>query len=485
MAPRSVLSSLARLCFVAASTTWWLSLSLCSARTVHSEDAEACQQWGCQAAAARDSILLQSKMNVHSGDVSTNDELVHEIQGSEFRRGEEELDDWTMELTLDHEWIAGGDASDKAYQDLPSEEKIRVTEAMHNRSDEICAEHEEAMTQRKIWTEHFETIHKDAVRHMKSLRDNALLKPGPCRRQEGAGMIAGLYTFGAPATALRPLRDPVRSDGKFMGVRTITQKFEKVRGVDRAFHDPVTFFAGIVNLKHPHMDLLVLPVNMTPQLHDASHKVSRYPRSDMAFWVDGHDQATYVDGLTPFKQQFDPMVHEMLFLSRAVNPNINKHSRERCAQEAGKVGWNLVAQSTAELRHHLDFVFIDNTSLFQHPETLACTLAFVPTHHATQWLANLRFAPSTFCGIPGVHKGFRNQLRRQMRSKEWDTQIRPALRSCKDLYIAGHSLGGGQAQLAAACLQRAPGQGEQGWKDYRYLSWTPGENRPKRLPALK
>jgi len=111
-------------------------------------------------------------------------------------------------------------------------------------------------------------------------------------------------------------------------------------------------------------------------------------------------------------------------------------------------------------------------------------LAFTPTHHTTQWLVNLRFVPTKFCGIPNVHKGFRNQVRRAIRSSSWAQQMRPALAACSKLYVAGHSLGGAQAQLVAACLQRAPARGEDGWEDYKYLLWVPNATLTRTLPSL-
>jgi len=108
----------------------------------------------------------------------------------------------------------------------------------------------------------------------------------------------------------------------------------------------------------------------------------------------------------------------------------------------------------------------------------------VGTHDLTHWLVNLRFVPRSFCGIPNVHMGFRNQVRRVIRSKLWTQDMQPALASCAELYLTGHSLGAAQAQLVAACLQRAPAEGEPGWEDYKYLVWTPSQETAKVLPSI-
>merc|ERR1719343_1233261 len=123
------------------------------------------------------------------------------------------------------------------------------------------------------------------------------------------------------------------------------------------------------------MDLLALPIDLhpdedpVPQLHDASMETSFRPHVDLAFWTGGHYQDVYLTQLKPHKHAFDIMAFEMLHLSKAVSPGINNRSREGNIREAAKVGWNLVAQSVNAKSSHLDLVFQDNTSLYQHPET--------------------------------------------------------------------------------------------------------------------
>jgi len=405
---------------------------------------------------------------------------------------EEEEEDWMLEVSFDHEWLAGGGGGDTALAKLSAADKAHFTEAAHKKADAILEEGGvEALQERETWTQKFVTEHMTAV---SKLRHNPVwTRKGqrPCRRHVGAGEISGLFTYGGPGTALCPLTNPQRQDGKFPGMRVLTQRFEQVDGIVRAYHDPFGFLAGLVGLKHPHMDLLLLPMNNTPeelpaapQEVPASRATSRYPRSDMAFWTKGHHQDMYAVGVAPHRDGLDPKIYEMLHLARAVDPSINKHSRERNALEAGKVGWNLVAQSTSTKLHPWDILALDNTSLFQNPTTKACALSFVPTHHTTQWLANFRFAPVSFCGIWNVHKGFRNQVRRAIRSPEWASRMRPALAACPELYVTGHSLGAGQAQLVAACLQRAPGVGEPGWRDYQHMIWTPHASKTKTMPAM-
>jgi len=394
-------------------------------------------------------------------------------------------DDWMYETTLDHEWIAGGDPDDTEYLHLSDAEKPAFVKEAHKVSDEILTEGgNEAAQDRKAWVQLFQTEHQRAVRTLEKRPYMGRVGQKPCSRYEGAGSIAGLYTFGAPGTALVPLNNVLAADGKFPGLRMVTQRLKPVRKIIRRFHDPVPFFAGIVGYKHPRMDLLVVNDGEDAEHHPVSHKVVRRPRSDMGFWIEGHFQPMYYKVFAPHKDKFDATAWTMLHMSKAVSPGMNNYSRVGNAAWAAKVGWNLVAQSKNEKLRRVDLVYLDNTSLFQDPITKACTLAFVGTHHLSQWLVNLRFRPARFCGIPNVHMGFRNQLRRAIRSKQWNEEMLPALAACPKLFITGHSLGAAQAQLVAACMQRAPAPWKPGWEDYKHLVWTPRPEAARLLPPL-
>jgi len=296
----------------------------------------------------------------------------------------------------------------------------------------------------------------------------------PSTRYEGAGGISGLYTYGSPGTALAPLSNTLAKDGKFPGLRLVTQRLRRIfRGLVRTYHDPVPWFAGLVGMKHPNMDLLILPVGYTPELHATSEDVVRRPRSDMAFWVNGHFQTTYYRELESHKDTVDSKAWTMLHMSKAVQPDLNKNSSVGNARWASKVGWNLVAQSRAAKLGKVDVIVLDNTSLYQDPVSKSCAISFVGTHHLTQWLVNLRFRRGKFCGIKNIHRGFRNQVRRVITSKLWKEEVMTALASCPELYLTGHSLGAAQAQLVAACMQKAPAEGQDGWEDYQHLIWRP------------
>jgi len=394
-----------------------------------------------------------------------------------------------LETALEAEWLAGTDISVVEYASLSEAERKSVLKEAQQAANAILKEGgKEAVGARKAWIKKFNTEHLRAVRQMEHHSYITDKGQQPCKRYEGAGGISGLYTYGAPGTALVPLNNVLREDGKFPGLRLVTQRVTQFGKFLRKYHDPVPFSAGIIGMKHPHQDLLVVTVTdleeYKPTLHPTSLEVVNMPRSDLSFWVGGHFQPVYHKHLEPYKEQFDIKAWTLLHMSMAVTPGNNGNSRVGNAAYAVKVGWNLVGQSINDKLGSHDIIYRDNTTLYQDPATKACTLSFVGTHHITQWLVNLRFNPSMFCGIPNVHIGFRNQVRRVIRSKMWSEEVQPKLSSCPELYITGHSLGAAQAQLVAACLQRAPAEGENGWEDYKYLVWIPKPETAAVLPAM-
>merc|ERR1712113_829757 len=120
-----------------------------------------------------------------------------------------------------------------------------------------------------------------------------------------------------------------------------------------------------------------------------------------------------------------------------------------------------------------DVILNDYVTLFQNEASLDCAIAFVGTHDVSQWFANLDVVTGDFCGIPDVHAGFRDQVRRAIDAPKWHSHMRPAMNQCTELYVTGHSLGAAEAELFAACLQHAPSDGEDGWEDYRQIRWVP------------
>jgi len=469
-----------------------LSLSSVPVSLAHSAESGTCdaRQGSCGPKAAqglaRESVLLQSVYDVRVERNGPSDL-------SPSVRAQIDDDDWMMELSFDHQWVAGGGRDDLPYQKLTANEKGKFKVMAKQASDEITAEGgAEALMERQEWRRKFSHEHQRAVKYLQEHPEVRAQEAPSRKRHAGAGEISGLYTFGAPGTSLSPLKDPQRADGKFLGIRCITQKTRNVWRFARIYSDPITFLAGVMGLKHPYMNHLTLPVGSASELHYASTSNCRFPRSDFGFWVRGHFQDIYTEQLAPVKDKYDPKLWEMLFLARAVDPStaVNKSTAEEFTQaatgrEARKVGWNVVAQSKYTKLSWFDrVIYKDNVTLFQQPETQACALAFVPTHHISHWLANLRFTPSNFCGLSWIHKGFRDQVRRAIRSPGWSERVKPALAACKEIYVTGHSLGAGQAQLVAACLQRAPAEGEDGWEDYKHFAWTPSAETARTLPAL-
>jgi len=82
-----------------------------------------------------------------------------------------------------------------------------------------------------------------------------------------------------------------------------------------------------------------------------------------------------------------------------------------------------------------------------------CALAFVGTDAASDFISNFDIRSRVFCGFPGVHRGFAAELEDLLVSANWSNTIQPYLtNSCPGgVSTIGHSLGGAQATLLAAC----------------------------------
>lgn len=121
----------------------------------------------------------------------------------------------------------------------------------------------------------------------------------------------------------------------------------------------------------------------------------------------------------------------------------------------------------------------DRVLLLQHKQTLECALIFEGTGDFKDWLANLNFAPTDFCGFGKTHKGFRAKLFRMVAGIDYRQSIARRLANCAGVAVAGHSLGGAQAELFAACANNPRGNDETGYMDHRLMAIPKGT--PKKM----
>jgi len=124
-------------------------------------------------------------------------------------------------------------------------------------------------------------------------------------------------------------------------------------------------------------------------------------------------------------------------------------------------GWNLVGMA-----HNAE----DVSLLMQDPGSKRCILTFEGSDTWRDFVTDAAVIRVPFCGLPQwVHTGFRNELRRMVKSSEWQRNVRPKLGQCSSVDAVGHSLGGATATLFTACVDW-----QNGSDDYNTMSWKTG-----------
>mmetsp|Transcript_79081 Transcript_79081/g.256450 ORF Transcript_79081/g.256450 Transcript_79081/m.256450 type:complete len:1131 (-) Transcript_79081:128-3520(-) len=124
--------------------------------------------------------------------------------------------------------------------------------------------------------------------------------------------------------------------------------------------------------------------------------------------------------------------------------------------------------------------FGDHAILMQHKTTLQCVLSFEGSNlkDVKDWLSNLDFFSKDFCGFGQTHLGFRAKLYRMLGGIDYRQSIHRQLSGCSSITVTGHSLGGAQAELFAACANNALEHGQPGYIDSRLFVMPKGEPRP-------
>lgn len=289
----------------------------------------------------------------------------------------------------------------------------------------------------------------------------------------GHGKVDLLYTYGSPSSGKPPMRNPTTSDGCFPGRRFwLSNHGNASFGRDQV--DIIPPLPNIVGYSHPFMDGVELEYGERKYIHHpCSEENTGGPPGRGKLYL--HDSVMYREEAS----KVDQLASDVSQVGLAVS---YQQDEQEAARYVSSRGWSLVHTAF----HPGGIVGGPQvTHLVQHPDSLVCMVTFQGTSSSADWLTDANAISVDFCGLEGqVHKGFRDHLRRIVKSDVFQTRIRPYLPSCSQVIAVGHSLGGAMAELFTGCMATAPAPGTPGWEsDFQYFTWTQG--RASRLKYVK
>lgn len=344
------------------------------------------------------------------------------------------------------------------------------------------------------------------------------LAPGPPRamRRSTRRVVHDLYTFGAPGTTASFLYDATQEGGCMPGLRTYSTGARYTTGMGLYFEirDPVSWITAGFNLNHAKMDAMQANDDDDKDMKNPIHACSEDrndPGIDNFWWINGH--LIYEDILRSHLD-FSSETPKLWEMRAAAQGAMNLRERmnraylmshfcwlnyisetPRISIDTPDWGWTLVGRACSqkrkynlysrpdgELPQEMADGCKDHVSLLQHNESLQCAVVFEGSDDVLDWFANLDLTLEEYCGFGPTHRGFKHKLLRMLGGVDYRQIIWPKLGSCNGLVSTGHSLGGAQAELFAACANAGLNEGEGGFEDHRYVA--PMEMKPARLPPF-
>jgi len=306
----------------------------------------------------------------------------------------------------------------------------------------------------------------------------------PKRKTKGTQpAIAGIFPYASPATAQPPLKNPLGGTC-FPGVRTATVKMQWF-GQEA---DTATTILGVIGFRHPFMDFKLL------DLKD-SKRNTLYPcltgdapnRPRGLSKIELHNKDFYANATQDMDLGWGSLLYDLAKIGIPESFNLDRNSAHANAQQ---YGWNLIGSAVDN--GGSGYVGKQVSHLFQKPSTKECMLTFQGSSSFQDWTANVNIQKKPFCGYAKasafiaeddttsvlgegeslVHKGFADALMQIVKNSDWQSDVRAKFPSCSKVYVTGHSLGAAQAELFGACINMAPQPGQDGYEEYRHMSWT-------------
>jgi len=294
-------------------------------------------------------------------------------------------------------------------------------------------------------------------------------------------IVDELQTFAAPGTANPRFKNHLHQSMQFSGKRWYT--FQNIKSHwfwgSYRINDPVTWLTShnllshAINFQHPMQSSVGVGIGPGEWVsHDASDNKYVPERNGQFGW----DSSLNLHSITSYRDH--------LKAHRLVHPE--EYSKAERALKAAEYAYLDPAAAkekfTAAGMTHLASATTNNNSwLFtdklDHAHLVTdgsgnCILSFMGTKYIRQVLQDACIRWKTFCGLPGVHRGFAIALQNIIDTVEFQDDVKPAIKAhCTHLEVTGHSLGGAKAELFAACANHKPQNGLVDWEFHKLFQF--------------
>jgi len=315
----------------------------------------------------------------------------------------------------------------------------------------------------------------------KNKKESSQVKESSQAETSRAAQIGGIFAYAAPGSADPALQNP-RGGPCFPGIRSAAVKMQWF-GQEA---DTATTITGVLGFRHPWMDFKLIDLKNSDldTLYSCAREgeeTGNRPRGTSKIAL--HAWEGYAERMKTKDLGWASVNRALSDVALPASYMLDRGEASALGQQHG---WNLIG-SAVDNGDNL-YVGRQVSHLFQ--KSGECILTFQGSSSFQDWTANLNVQKVSFCGyarsgmaISGnetailssgqslVHKGFKDALMEMVKNNDWQRDVRGKFSTCSRVYVTGHSLGAAQAELFGACVQKAPGQGQDGWEDYQHIGW--------------
>jgi hypothetical protein len=288
-----------------------------------------------------------------------------------------------------------------------------------------------------------------AARHVQKATHQEEIHAEGLRR---VATVDGVYTFGAPRVSKSVLVNKRRKDGCFPGYRMVrTDKSGPLNWVDPVSKLPTGW-------EHPK----TAGVSKDKKNKDTYHPCGWQKGPGVPGGKNLHSRGGYFKFVNSRQKKQNPTLERLVTQAASISYEHSVAKARRIVKAGSKLMSTVLWDQDGKGKDS------KVTHLIEDSKTKHCILTFEGSKTVTDWLNDANIRTEALCGLPHeVHKGFRHQLVSIVQNKQFQSSIKAKLRSCKKVYVAGHSLGGALAELFAACVN----SGSKGDRDAKAMRW--------------